>query len=253
VQAVTVRALHDRERLYLLIEWADGEPNDSVNSLDAFSDAVAVQFPAAAVDTLPSYTMGSAGTPVNIWQWKAVWQADIDGGFTTSQDRYPNTYVDGYPNADDPLYRPAAYVGNPLAQREHDSPIENLIAEGFGTLTHADIQDVAGSGAWRDGRWRALFVRELAPADDSQAAFEVGASTNIAFAVWDGGSGDRNGVKSIAPFIELGVGEGASPASAARDGAGFGGAQVLIIIVIALAMAAAASVVFIAHQQRPAA
>src|SRR5690606_34813269 len=106
----------------------DGEPNDAVNGHEEFSDAAAVQFPAAAADALPPFTMGGTGTPVNIWQWKAVWQADIEGGFTTSRDRYPNTYVDDAPDADDPLYRPAAYVGNPLAQRDHDSPVENLIA-----------------------------------------------------------------------------------------------------------------------------
>ena len=163
VSALTARALHDGDRLYLLLEWADGEVDDAVNGFEEFSDAAAVQFPSASADGLPSYTMGGPGSPVNIWQWKAVWQADIKQGFATSQTRYPDTYVDEYQNGDDPLYRTAAYVGNPLAQREHDSPVENLVAEGFGTLTHSDVQDVAGSGAWREGQWRALFARDLAP------------------------------------------------------------------------------------------
>jgi complex iron-sulfur molybdoenzyme family reductase subunit gamma len=250
IEALTARALHDGQRLYILLEWADDEVDDAVNGFEEFSDAAAVQFPAASADSLPPFTMGGRGAPVNIWQWKAVWQADIEGGFATSQTRYPNTYVDEYPNADDPLYKPAAHVGNPLAQREHDSAVENLIAEGFGTLTNADVQDIDGSGEWREGRWRALFARALEPADESQAGFEVGLASNVAFAVWDGSSGERDGVKSIAQFIELAVGEGAAPAAGAEDGDGFGGAQVVIVVVIALAALAATAAVFIAQRQR---
>ncbi len=248
VSAVTVRALHDGQRLYLLLEWEDAGLDDAVNGFAEFADAAAVQFPAAGADALPPFTMGGPGSPVNIWQWKAVWQADIDVGFATSQTRYPDTYVDEYPDAENPINRTAAYVGNPLAQRDHDSPIENLIAEGFGTLTHADVQDVAGSGEWREGRWRALFARSLEPADDSQASFAVGSRTNIAFAVWDGGSSDRDGVKSIAQFIEMTIGEG--EASASGTGGGFGGAQLLIVVVIVLVALAAGAVIVVAQQQR---
>ncbi|MEZ4503612.1 MAG: ethylbenzene dehydrogenase-related protein [Dehalococcoidia bacterium] len=243
VQAVTVRALYDAQQLYLLLEWADDKPDDAVNGVIEFSDAAAVMFPAVAASVLPPFTMGAAGSPVNIWQWKAVWESDIAGGFATSRTRYPNTVVDFYPNADDPIYRPATYVGNPLAQQDHASPIENLIAESFGTLTHADLQDVSGSGEWRDGHWRALFVRPLKAAEASEAGFDVGSTTNIAFAVWNGGAGDRDGVKSIAPWIELGIGTGATVS-------GFGGAQILIVAVIALALGAAAVVVFIGQRQR---
>ena len=254
VSALTARALHDGDRLYLLLEWADGEVDDAVNGFEEFSDAAAVQFPSASADGLPSYTMGGPGSPVNIWQWKAVWQADIERGFATSQTRYPDTYVDEYQNGDDPLYRTAEYVGNSLAQREHDSPVENLVAEGFGTLTHSDVQDVAGSGAWREGQWRALFARDLAPFDEAQAEFAVGRSTNVAFAVWDGGAGERNGVKSIAAFIELGVGEGSAPPAAGGSdgGGGFGGAQLLIVAVIGLAVLAVVAVTLVAQRQRTA-
>lgn len=247
VQGLTARALHDGRQLYVLLEWADDAPNDAVNGFEDFSDAAAIQFPAAAADGLPPFTMGGPGSPVNIWQWKAVWQTDIDSGFATLQTRYPDTVTDGYQNEGDPLNRPAEFVGNPLAQRDHDSPVENLIAEGFGTLTHADTQDVAGSGAWRDGQWRALFARPFVPADDSLASFEVGTGTNVAFAVWDGGSDDRNGVKSIATYVELTIGEGA--AAAVSDDDGFGGTQVLILGVIVAAILAAASVVMISRRQ----
>ncbi|MDA0365460.1 MAG: ethylbenzene dehydrogenase-related protein [Chloroflexi bacterium] len=238
VTALTARALQDGTRLYLLLEWADAEADDAVNGVAEFSDAAAVQFPSIA-GSEPPFTMGAPGQPVNIWQWKAVWQADLAGGFTTSQDRYPNTLVDGYLNGDDPLYKTALAAGNPLAQRDHDSPIENLLSEGFGTLTHAALQDVAGAGEWRDGRWRALFVRALEPADGDYASFAVGTSTSVAFAVWEGAADDRNGQKSIAPFIELKIGD-ADVAARGR----FGAEQVLIIIVIALSGAAVAAFLY---------
>jgi complex iron-sulfur molybdoenzyme family reductase subunit gamma len=216
VAALTVRALHDDGQIYLLVEWQDGAADDAVNASDAFSDAVAVQFPSDSGAATP-YTMGSVDAPVNIWQWKAVWQTDIDSGFATSKDRYPNTYSDDYPNQDDPTYKTALDVGNPLAQRERTTPIENLVAAGFGTLTTADVQDVVGSGGWRDGRWRALFARDLAGSAEGLATFAVGETTQVAFAVWDGGSGDRNGQKSLAQFIDLSLGEVAAPPAQPPD------------------------------------
>ena len=206
VDRVTVRAMYDESRLYLSMEWSDASREDAVNGVEQFSDAAALQFP-SEIGATPPYTMGSAGQPVNIWQWKAVWQADIDSGFATSASRYPDTYVDLYPNADDPAFNTAEHVGNPLAQRTHASPVENLIAEGFGTLTSSEVQDVAGSGEWRDGAWRVVFARPLTTSADGLADFAEGRSTQAAFAVWDGASADRNGLKSIAQFIQLDVGQ----------------------------------------------
>ena len=246
IDSLIVRALHDDERLYVLVEWEDTNLDDAVNGVAEFSDAVAVQFPAASSTGVPPFTMGGPSTTVNIWHWKAVWQRDIDSGFASLQDRYPNTYADFYPNADDPLYRTAEFVGNPLAQRTHDSPVENLIAEGFGTLTHSDAQLVEGSGAWREGRWRAVFARSLASADLDQAQFELGEPTQIAFAVWDGGSDDRNGQKSIAPFIDFEVGDADA---LGFDGAEFGGTQILIVVVIALSLGSAASLYAISRRR----
>ncbi len=205
VDAVTVRSLYDEDRLYISMEWGDLSADDSVSGAAEFSDAAALQFSADPLKT-PPYTMGSPGAPVNIWQWKAVWQADAERGFPSSTDRYPNTYVDGYPGEGDSLNNPAAHLGNPLAARTHTSPIENLLAEGFGTLTSLDVQDVEGSGAWNNDRWRVVFARALTPRTEGLASFATNRTAVIAFAVWDGSSGDRNGQKSVAQFIELDIG-----------------------------------------------
>lgn len=238
VTSLTARALQDGERLYLLLEWADEQPDDALNDVSEFSDAAAVQFP-SLVGPIPPFTMGTRGQPVNIWQWRAVWQADIERGFATARDRYPDTYVDYYQQADDPLYLTALAAGNPLAQRDRTSPVENLLAEGFGTLTHAPVQDVGGAGEWRDGHWRALFSRPLQSSGEGYTPFTIGSATAVAFAVWDGGASDRNGQKSIAPFIDLTIGD--------RDIAAqgrFRAEQVLIIVVIALSGAATAALVY---------
>lgn len=217
VKMVTARALHDGERIYVLLEWADPEANDTVNGYDEWGDAAAVMFPSEP-GTQPVYTMGNRDGGVNIWQWKAVWQADIERGFVSGTDLYPNTVADLYPNTgdwslstDDSLWRPAEYVGNPLAQRHHDTPVENLVALGYGTLTTSDVQNVDGTGAWQGGKWRALFVRDFAATGDGLAQFAVGDTTSIAFAVWDGGVGERDGIKSVANWIDLTIGTQTAP------------------------------------------
>ncbi len=210
IRSVTARAQHDSERVYMVLEWTDANPDASVVGNMDFTDAAALQFPLA--DAATPYTMGGPDLPVNIWQWKAVWQADIESGFETSADRWPDVVVDYYPHPDDPLYRPAEDLGNLNAQRDRTTPIEDLIASGFGTLTTAEIQQVEGAGEWRDDRWRVLFSRSLVPDDSDLATFSAGTTTPVAFAVWDGGAGDRNGQKSIAQFIEVAfVEEATSP------------------------------------------
>jgi hypothetical protein len=229
VSSVTARVLHDGESMFFLVEWDDESVDESVAGHELFTDGAAVQFPIGGVEA--PYTMGGSGLPVNIWHWKAVWQADIDSGFETIQDRLGNTYVDDYQNADEPLFRTADAAGNLIAQQDRITPVENLVAEGFGTLTTSDVQDVGGVGVWSDGVWRVLFVRDLAPADADLAAFSLDEASSVAFAVWDGGSGDRNGQKSIASFIQLQlVDEEATPpgGSSART------ETLLLIVAVAL-------------------
>jgi hypothetical protein len=201
IRSVTARAQHDAERVYFLLEWTDLAPDASVTANLEFTDAAALQFP--ITDDATPYTMGGPDHPVNIWQWKAVWQSDIESGFETSAERWPDAVVDVYPHPDDPLYRPAESLGNLNAQRDRITPIEDLVAEGFGTLTTAETQQVLGAGEWRDNRWRVVFSRSLSPGESQLASFGAGRTTPVAFAVWDGRAGDRNGQKSIAQFIDV--------------------------------------------------
>lgn len=202
VAAVQLRAVHDDKRLYIMSEWSDDTQDAAVDTTTSFTDAAAVEFPAAGTTRIPAFCMGDPGAGVDIWHWKAAWQHDVDSGFATDRASYPDMQVDEYPQDGDPLFQTGLAAGNPLSVREHDSPVENLVAAQFGTLTHADVQDVGGVGRWKDGRWRVLFVRPLEGAEGSPT-FATGGKTNAAFAVWNGSAGQRDGMKSVSQFVDL--------------------------------------------------
>jgi hypothetical protein len=212
VATIKIRAVHDDTNLYIVEEWADRTQDTAIDTTTSYSDAAAVEFPAAGATRIPAFCMGDPAAGVDIWQWKAVWQSDIERGFAWNRARYSNMQVDYYPQPDDPAFETGLGAGNPLAKREHDSAVERLVAANFGTLTHADVQDVAGVGRWRDGKWRVLFIRPLQTTAD-EPGFKAGTKTNAAFAVWNGSAGQRDGIKSVSQFVDLSISGETIPAS----------------------------------------
>jgi len=204
VATVKIRAVHDGKNLYIVEEWPDETQDAAIDTTMSYSDAAAVEFPAAGTTRIPAFCMGDPAAGVDIWQWKAVWQSDIERGFAWNRARYANMQVDYYPQPDDAAFETGLGAGNPLAAREHDSPVERLVAANFGTLTHADTQDVAGIGRWRDGKWRVLFIRPM-ETSENEPDFKPGTKTNAAFAVWNGSSGQRDGIKSVSQFVDLSI------------------------------------------------
>ncbi len=213
VKAVTARALRNDQQVAILVEWADTTENASTVRVQDFRDAVAVQFP--LVEGEPFICMGQADGNVNVWHWKADWQADL----AARQDMetvYPNINVDQYPFAKtafpapadyaDPNYVPAFAAGNSFAA-VHTSPVENLIAGGFGSLTTLppDDQPVQGHGVYADGKWRVIFSRDLTALSSDDAKFEAGKIYPMAIAAWDGANNERNGQKSVSAWIALSV------------------------------------------------
>ena len=215
IQSVSVRALHNGSQLALLLEWADDTQDSQMIRVQDFRDAVAVQFPLA--EGPPFFCMGQAGGDVNIWHWKADWQADI----AARQDMetiYPDMHVDSYPFADpslgvlagpadyiDPNYLPALAAGNLFAIDSRASPVEDLVAGGFGTMAcqPAEEQNVQGFGTWADGLWQVIFLRELASPETHDVVFSPDRVYPLAFAVWDGSNGERDGRKSTSQWISL--------------------------------------------------
>jgi hypothetical protein len=223
IKAVTARALHNGEQLALMVEWSDDSQNDQAFRVQDFRDGVAVQY--AHAEGQPFFCMGQLGGNVNIWHWKADWQAAIAANQSIAT-AYPNMHVDYYPFAEttddiylaeysDVNYMPAQAAGNPIAAAQFQSPVEDLTAGGFGSLTaqSAEGQNVQGSGGWVDGRWRVIFTRNLVSDEAEDVSFAADKVYSVAFAAWDGANSERNGEKSTSQWLSLQLGQPA-PASA---------------------------------------
>lgn len=214
LRSITARALHNDSQLAILVEWQDASRNDQTIAADDFRDAVALQFP--LMEGLPFFCMGQPGGNVNIWHWKADWQAEL----TERQDvdtTYPDMYVDHYPLAGDAgaattvedyqeaSYLPALALGNLMALPARPSSVEDLVAGGYGTLTSQPLasQDVLGSAEWQGSAWRVIFTRSLTTGDGDDVQFAPGKVYSIAFAAWDGEQGERNGQKSTSQWLSF--------------------------------------------------
>jgi DMSO reductase family type II enzyme heme b subunit len=168
-RVINVKALNNEKDIAFLVEWTDATRN-SLLDLDIFRDGVALQFPGQK-KAKPAFWMGEGEGKeregmVNIWFWKADAQERKDKDELNLQ-----------------------------------SPVENLIAGGFGTLTllEEETQQVFGKGTWIDGKWRVVFKRKFKGARGN-ARFTRGKLTPVSFAVWDGKDGDAGGRKAVSTW-----------------------------------------------------
>lgn len=212
---VTARALQNDVHLAIMLEWEDQTLNDSTVRVQDFSDMAALQFPIS--DGQPFFCMGQEGSDVNIWTWKADWQADLLA-WQDLESVYPAMYVEQYPFTEvegdqqpdpgdyvDTVFLPALHVGNLLATPGRGTPVENLVAGGFGSLTSlpANQQTVNGYGEWSQGVWRVIFSRQIELDAPGEVNFIPGRTYSIAIAVWDGEFAERNGQKSTSQWLSL--------------------------------------------------
>lgn len=185
-----VQAMHDGEALAIRVRWRDDDVDDVVG-VASFRDAMAVAFPTRTGERLPSPFMGDADAPVSIWQWTADFDANArgHGGFAA---RYP--HVDGV------WYFPQDYmVTRQVRAWRGSEPVIELEARGFGSLERKSTQTVRGSGEHVDGVWSVVLRRQLTTGNPMDPVFRPGESTWFMLAVWDGGSKEVNGMKSITP------------------------------------------------------
>ncbi len=202
--AVRVSAATDGKRLAVRMKWRDTSVDLRMLRPEDFRDAAAVQFSLAGPDV--TFAMGARDKPVNIWHWKADWQKDL-AGREDIETVAPRMVVDLYPfsrgGAVDPLYLTGRAAGNAFSRTDRASPVEDLNAGGIGTLTSQppEGQNVGGKGVWSDGQWRVVFIRSLASNDREDARLEDGVP--VAFAVWNGSEGDRNGNKAFSVWYRL--------------------------------------------------
>jgi hypothetical protein len=208
VQALQVKAVHDGRWLAVLLEWKDGTKSDRI-VVDQFGDQIAIEFPAEyKKDALPSPMMGNPGGRVEIWQWRAAFQLDLERGRSqTTNDLYPNAHVDVYPDEllkaiDARPYQGAVGVDNLITHAEK-TPVLKQIAEGWGSLTiQPDDQRADGKGVWSDGVWRVVITHPLV-GGEADVRFSAGGETAAAFAVWDGGSREVGPRKAWSTWLTL--------------------------------------------------
>ena len=213
---VRVQALHDGESIAFRLVWNDDTPNGNVAS-GMFTDAAAVQLP---IDAAASPMMGHPGGRVQILHWKALWQKDQDVGFQDVHTLYPNIWSDLYwfsPNAHphpvqdiaaDPYGRAwliALSAGNSVALVNRSTPAQELIAEGFGTLTAQPESATTARGVWFDNTWVLVIERPLKTADPLDAPLSAGGKTQAAFAIWNGGDGNVGARKHWSAWVDLEV------------------------------------------------
>jgi hypothetical protein len=206
VAELDVRALHNGSDVALLLEW-DDDTVDDLDGIRRYHDAVAVQLPTRAGATAP-LTMGAPGNPVHILQWRATWQRDIDTGGKTGVDQiYPEVVHDVMPDDVLPpetaqLYWVGREAGNPLSLATRSTPVEEVVAEGFGSVTHLPRQTANGHGNNEEGRWHVVVAL---PAERKNVgdALSPGTSWPVAFAVWLGSEENRGGRKHIANWQTL--------------------------------------------------
>ena len=278
VKSINVRSMNNGTWIGFWLEWADPTPSTAALATHQFRDSIGVVLPATEGRTF--IAMGGPGTPVNIMHWKADWQKDIDlNHYQDREDAYPNMAYDLYLGNDEekaeivggyndptnprhpvtelnPMYEPGLAAGNSLSQTVKFSPVEELVAEGFGTLTTQKQQDSLGKGVWENGIWKVVIARPMLTKDATDAQFEPGKNKDIAFAVWDGGNQEVNGRKAVALWHNLIVEAGAPSAVVGQEPlavpppAAEGASMMAISAAIIGAAIVAAAVIFYAARRR---
>lgn len=222
-ETIEVRTVHDEKDLYVRLSWSDGTHNDEQLISQGFRDGAAVEV--ASGETPPSFAMGAKGSSdIRIWHWKADRQADV-AGRRDVHTAHPDMYVTTFPvlekdksasesmgvdfgglrdatkkeaQKSDKTFLTGIGAGNPVSQFS-GCPVESLTSHGLGTLDPRPISDqgVDAKGVWDKGNYSVVFRRPLQQSGDHALTLKAGDKIFIAFAVWDGSAGDRNGQKNV--------------------------------------------------------
>jgi DMSO reductase family type II enzyme heme b subunit len=93
-------------------------------------------------------------------------------------------------------YAPARALGN-LMSGPREKAVEDLVAEGPGTLTRAATTTSEGRGEWTEDGWRVVISRPL------PREFGGESPAQIAFAVWEGSRDEVGARKMRTGWISL--------------------------------------------------
>lgn len=180
IKRVTMSSARNDSQIALWVEWQDDTENADSTYGGQYTDQMAMMFPLSYQKELPPITMGAESGVVNIWQWKAVWEAEANSSSGNTMN--------------------STTTGNPILAKRTSS-VEDLNAEGFSTLTRQEHQDVEGRGIWSNKTWRVVIRRALTNSDSNDIQFKR--SLPLAIAVWDGANRETNGQKGVSDWVYL--------------------------------------------------
>ena len=208
---VQVQSVTDGKRIAFRLSWNDPTLDD-LPGPGKFADACAVQLPAATSADVPAPQMGEQGRTVEITYWSAIFQALVNGRKDDIQAIYPRAQIDHYPFEAPSLkpgseaqqemakrYAPARSLGNPMAG-PRTVPVQDLLAEGPGTIRPAEKTVSSGSGKYSRDGWSVLLIRPL------PSGAQPGGRTQAAFAVWQGSHQEVGARKMRTAWIPLSLG-----------------------------------------------
>ncbi|MEW6714910.1 MAG: ethylbenzene dehydrogenase-related protein [Nitrospirota bacterium] len=209
VKEVFLQSINDGKHIAFRLAWKDTTRDDGIKIMN-FSDGAAIQFPVKK-EPLPEFFMGEPGKPVHIIYWKAWRSRDHAEGFQNVKTAYPNMTADMYnfdysikgngtdkTQAEKDIFIPGKAAGNPLSV-SHKEIIEELSAEGAGTLASKNIENTSGDAEWKNGEWTVIFIRPLNVSDEKSVQFKAGEKMPVAFAVWEGSRMESAGRKAVSP------------------------------------------------------
>ena len=214
---VQVQALTDGKAVAFRLQWVDATKDD-LPGVGRFSDACAVQLPAQIQAEVPAPHMVEIGKGVEITYWRAFWQSAVDGREDTIKALYPGAAVDHYPFDAAPLVHgsdlqreaemrsaPARALENQMAG-PRQQPVEDVIADGPGTMRPAPETRSIGRGIRTADGWAVVLQRPL------PAGLGLGGRSQVAFAVWEGSQQEAGSRKMRSVWVPLAL-EGAQQAA----------------------------------------
>lgn len=205
VRSVTIRAVSDGKNLALLLSWRDPQQDIAGRSTTTFNDRAALMLSTDA--NPPLFTMGRPDRSVEIWQWAPARARKVSN--IAHNDIYPSATAGwAAERSDEGVFATATSVDNPISSGHGGGTL--FKAAQFGSLTAAGGKETpTAEGQWADGEWRVMFRRALSTArkDDIDLS---GGKVSIAFGIWDGRLGQRDGRKSVSIWGNLQLSNGGS-------------------------------------------
>ncbi len=205
---VQARAAFNDKTMAVLVQWQDDSKNvATLVNKQQYSDAVALEFPVKLVaGHQPFRCMGQTDAQVNIWQWKAEREAAVAGDA-----------------------RIVVGAGG--------KAVKSYLGPGIGYLKDAADAEPDSTAAYDDTTktWSVIFRRSLTSKDELSATqFTPGQATLIAFAVWNGGAGERLSKKAVSTWVDFILQPGETNTQSLINILTLGGLGALALVVIVI-------------------